>query len=323
VGTAYTAGVLPNDRSQRKDIVTNVTLCIDSALTLEQYCDGRRSPEPYSESFFQSFEDAAMEKKKTLPKRFLVTALLILSGVAFASWGLILPGGKTASQDLPQVKNGTRSFQLVSKELRQFGEEFVVLEMKNVSRKGITAYSISASPNGRTDTDYNISGHVIAPGETEEIEIPRATVNAADSTDSRGEIRILAVVFEDGTSEGDPAITSWIRERRLGEKFQFRQIARLLRDGISALASTSSVNLTSLRASISSLPEATGDLNSAAFREGLRDAKKDELTLLERLEKTQLDTQTGAQNISSLRDGLNDILQQTRKWIVSSRDLQR
>jgi len=313
VGTAYTAGVLPNDRSQREDIVTNVTLCIDSALTLEQYCDGRRSPEPYSESFFQSFEDAAMEKKKTLPKRFLVIALLILSGVAFASWGLILPGGKTASQDLPQVKNGTRSFQLVSKELRQFGEEFVVLEMKNVSRKGITAYSISANPNGRTDTDYNISGHVIAPGETEEIEIPRATVNAADSTDSRGEIRILAVVFEDGTSEGDPAITSWIRERRLGEKFQFRRIERLLRDTISALVSTE--NLKSLRASIASLPEDSGDLDSTAFRSGLHAAKEDGLTLIDRLEKTHLTTKAGSQNIISLRDGLNDILQQTSEWV--------
>ena len=256
-----------------------------------------------------------METKRILPIRSLVTLLLIMAGVAFASLGLILPGGKTASQDLPQVKNGTRSFQMVSKELRQFGEEFVVLEMKNMSRKGITAYSISADPNGRTDRDYSISGHVIEPGEMEEIEIPRTAVKSADLSNSPGEIRILAVVFEDGTSEGDPAIASWIRDQRQGKKVQFRRIERLLRKAINASGSPSPANLKSLRASIASLPETTEELDSAAFRSGLRHAKQDVITLIDRLEPTQLAMKAGSQSISSIRDGLNDILQQTSKWI--------
>ncbi|SRR6266404_392722 len=256
-----------------------------------------------------------METKRILPIRSLVTLLLIMVGVAFASLGLILPGGKTASQDLPQVKNGTRSFQMVSKELKQFGEEFVVLEMKNVSRKGITAYSISADPNGRTDRDYSISGHVIEPGEIEEIEIPRTAVKSADLINSPGEIRILAVVFEDGTSEGDPAICSWIRDQRRGKKVQFRRIEQLLRRAINANDAPTLANLKTLRDSIASLPETTGEMDSAAFRSGLRGAKGLVVNLIDRLETTQLAAKAGSQNISSALDGLNDILQQTSTWI--------
>jgi hypothetical protein len=102
-----------------------------------------------------------MEKKKAFLRSWRIVGLTFgLVCVALLSFSIWLPHTKSDSQkdNLPQVINKTESFQLVSAE-KQGG--VLLLKIKNVSEKGITAYSISSRPTGREDTDYSISGQVI------------------------------------------------------------------------------------------------------------------------------------------------------------------
>src|SRR5919205_134396 len=112
-----------------------------------------------------------MKKDKTFSQRFrsigLTFGILCVALLILGQW---LPNTRSDSQKdiFPKINDETESFQLTSAEIT--GDN-LVLKMKNISSKGITAYSISTRPSSRVDTEYSLSGHVIVPGAIEEIEV--------------------------------------------------------------------------------------------------------------------------------------------------------
>lgn len=258
-------------------------------------------------------------KKTSTSRTWRIIGLAFgISCVAVVGSSLWLPHSQSNSQDdPPQIKNETASFQLVSQEKRG---GVLVLTMRNVSAKGITAYSVSDGPQSRVDTDYTISGHVIKPGDIEEIEIPLATLDKKKSSSGKKiEIRILAVVFHDHTSEGNPGIAAMIQQVRLGQKIQLGRINRLIRQALKSPDASFPAALSGLKASIASLSEDPDKDQSSYVHSGLHDAKGDVLRLIEELEEKENAKSLGALaeggTVPFLREGLNKIIQESEKWV--------
>jgi hypothetical protein len=263
-----------------------------------------------------------MEKTNTSRTWRIIGLAFGISCVAVVGSSLWLPHSQSSSQDdLPQIRNETASFQLVSQEKRG---AFLVLTMRNVSAKGITAYSVSGDPNGREDMDYAIGGHVIKPGDIEEIEFSLSSLDKAYSAKGKkSQIRILAVVFDDHTSEGNPGVAAMIRENRLGKKIQLKRINRLIREALRSLDANSSNVLGSLKSDIASLPEDADKDQSSYVHDGLHSAKQDILGLIEELEQKENARGLGALTEHPraggtglfLREGLDKIIQESEKWV--------
>ncbi len=249
-----------------------------------------------------------------------IPIVFVLLCVAVFGTGILSSGVRSNSQEdrLPQVKNETESFQLVSIEKNK---DLITLRMKNASDRGITAYSVSSHGRSRADTDYSISGHVIAPGEIEEIEIPFSSLNTSGAFTGKGpEIRILTVVFDDHTSEGDFTAAADIRNTRIGKKIQLKRINRLMEEALKSSDADSLNTLNNLKLRIATLPENIEKGQPFAVGSGLRNAKEDILTLIDRIEERQKDSNAKPQvygnNNTDLRGELTKLLREGEKWIA-------
>lgn len=158
----------------------------------------------------------------------------------------------------------------------------VLLTLRNDSNKVIKAVSLSSSGvNNRSEmigTDQ-----VIAPGAlyTEQCGLPSPT------SQEKG-ITILAVVYEDGTSDGDAKFVRQIFDARAGTQAQLARILPLFRD---VLATPKGMSLMqkweAIKLKLEQLPEEEQG-KSFEFRMGLHDAKElaiDKLKQLERIEQ--------------------------------------
>ncbi|MBI3653595.1 MAG: hypothetical protein HY231_21400 [Acidobacteria bacterium] len=224
---------------------------------------------------------------------------------------------KQPQNDIPKVKNETESFYLENIERR---EKRLILKMKNISGKGITAYSFSTNENEKQDFDYSISGHVIKPGEIEEIEISLDNLSPRDGVANKNStIRILAIVFEDHSSEGDFNIANEIRDHRLGEKNYIQRINQYIEEVLTSPKLDPSTALKMLKSHIALVSEDTYPKFSFAYRMGLRSAKRNILYLLENLEqqekKGKFQTQTLNNTGSSFRQEINKIKSQMEGWL--------
>lgn len=261
-----------------------------------------------------------MEEKTTLGRSWRAIGLAVgLVCVVSAGSALWLPHSKSNTQDgLPQVKNETASFQLVSEEKRG---SFLVVKVRNISGKGITAYSVSLGRSSRQDMDYCISGYTIEPGSTEEIEFPLSDLDVTDTSNGkRTQIRILSVIFADRTSDGDRGVAAMIQDRRLGKKIQLKRINRMIRDALASGDANLSSALDTLKAGIGLLSEGPdGKEQSSYVNSGLHDAKVDVLRLIERFEQNERAKTLGVADETQrghlLRESLNKVVQESEKWV--------
>jgi hypothetical protein len=158
----------------------------------------------------------------------------------------------------------------------------VYLLLRNDSDKAITAISLSSSGvNYRSDLIN--SNNIIASGAsyTERCGLP-------SSTGTEKGITVLAVVYEDGTSDGTPEFVGQILDARAGAQAQLARILPLLRE---IAATPKSMRLMQKREAIKlkfeQLPEEEQG-KSFAFCVGLHDAKElaiDKLKQLEQIEQ--------------------------------------
>src|SRR5215831_6156021 len=211
-------------------------------------------------------------------KRTIVKGALVVVAVGLIVWsGLILLSAKQKRQR--KIDNLTESFQVLSVQEADHG---LVLQLKNGSNKLITAYSLSLGPNDMMETDFvpGLGRQGVAPGETESITIP--LVGQGPPT-----ITIGAIVFEDGSSEGDFEAADDIRDRRIGDRIQLQRIQALI-----AKASPEPDAIKELKRQISSLSDVPPYKNhSQGIRSGMNFAKDWTLKMLERLEAGELDDQ--------------------------------
>jgi hypothetical protein len=210
---------------------------------------------------------------------FIVLAVLVL---VIALLQPRMRGSRSSRQETavqPQIDNKTLAFQVVN--LTQQASEYV-LSIKNISNKNVNGYSL-ASGGYSKDSDLTIGDQVISPGEIAEVIIPK------DASDTGPQIiRILAVFFEDHTDEGEPSAVKRIKDRRLGKKLQLKRILPLIKAALDTADSNPAAALASLKTKVASLSEEPETVMSRDVRTGLRSAKQDLLTELEKINEANL-----------------------------------
>jgi hypothetical protein len=213
--------------------------------------------------------------KTILPERVFTLVLLVFCGMLFyaatwSSWASSKIKDSRSKQiekldrlrdslrvgDL-KVSNKTQHLYIVSIEKKQDNQ--ILISLRNDYAKKITSYELSMGSK-LTLVDYKYSDHEdgISPGNVvEELQ----TIDIDPELSEKG-IAILAVLFEDGTSDGDPAHIQEIVQYRLGGKMQLERALLMLekvkarpRNEISAELARIKADLNSSRDQDSALPQ--------------------------------------------------------------------
>jgi hypothetical protein len=112
-------------------------------------------------------------------------------------------------------------------------------------------------------------------------------------------ITILAVLFEDGTSDGATPAIAEIKEKRAGTKIQLKRILPLIQNVLSPAGSSKLITLDQLKEQIASLPDEGEDAASSHAKKGFRSAKEDALMNLQNLEQSDMGLQAGLARIKA------------------------
>lgn len=168
---------------------------------------------------------------------------------------------RTDSQGPPlKLSNRTSGFEAVKVESN--GER-VRLTLKNNYNKTITAYAISTGDNRLSLHEFGF----------EDLLTPGSTRNHDVRLPSEGNITVLAVVFEDRTSDGDARAAKEINDYRLGKKTQYNRIVPLLNKVLAARDNEMESALEQAQAEIYRLSSDSAE-KSHFIIAGLSDAKE-------------------------------------------------
>lgn len=181
-------------------------------------------------------------------------------------------GNKGNSQNTPiQLQNRTTAFDVAKAEVNN-GR--VRLTLKNNYNKTIAAYAISTGGGSHNLRELG-SEELITPGSTRYHEL---------RVRSEANITILAVVFEDRTSDGDPTAAKEINDYRLGKKIQYDRIVPILNRVLSARENEMQLALSEAQSGVQAL--SSGSAKKPHFIiAGLRDAKEAILMDIEELKQ--------------------------------------
>lgn len=213
-------------------------------------------------------------KKLSYLNVIFVFTCLILTGA------VLWPDVRHTSQKGSSYRfnNETRSLEVV--ELEREGDS-IHLILKNVSSKSITGVQVQL---GRVTIQSEFLGgdETFLAGALHERYYP-----LQEGMDREG-INILAAVFDDGSSEGNPEAVRQIKDKRLGEKTQLRRVLPLVQQAIEAPDADAPAALDRLRTDILGLQVERGNGLSDDFSLGLHDRK---LLLLQQLDTLRRDQQ--------------------------------
>lgn len=158
-------------------------------------------------------------------------------------------------------------------------EHFVVLTLRNDSIRVITAFVLNTS-GVILRSEMIGSDFVMAPGTTTKklCELPSPT-NPGEG------ITVLAVVYEDGTSDGDASFVKRIFDARAGRQAQLMHILPSFRDALIASKTMSLVQKReAIKLKIEQLSEEV-EGQSLEFRVGLHDEREEALANLKEIEQ--------------------------------------
>jgi len=170
----------------------------------------------------------------------------------------------------PRVQNMTRSFELTqarrNPDIDGAGPE---LSLRNGYDKNITAFAVSV--NGliiMSDFAYseNEDHRTIAPGAvyTNVFGSIRRSINNATAGQESFDIKVLAVLFDDRSSDGDDKGVAFLLDHRLKSKRILTRIVDLLNVDLNPLQTIDDTSTADLRSRISSLsnnPDDASDVN--------------------------------------------------------------
>jgi len=255
-----------------------------------------------------------MKRKKAWHVSSLIAVIVfVLAGVVF-NGASVRSSKKVSSQQedsKPKLRNFVSAFKVESFERVK---DHFILGLRNISSKGISAYSYSLGPvnhpTNRDDIDGLIGDTVIAPNEVKEIQIPViALIHSAEvAPNHEASINIIAVVFEDRTVEGDRKVTASITDIRLGEKIQFKRIHPLLKETLNTAGDDITSKIGDLEARIAALSEEPEPGQSDAVKTGLHSAKEGVLHLLR---EHVIMSDVGANK----QAGLKHVANQIEEWL--------
>ncbi|HEX8128889.1 MAG TPA: hypothetical protein VF527_07295 [Pyrinomonadaceae bacterium] len=230
-------------------------------------------------------------KLTAFQKTFLTVTLISVSCLTLLVSNYSATRGSSIQENRPQIINRTSGFQLSS--LTEKDGDYVML-LKNNYSKNINGYIIGIGSSGKVSVDLTIGSHLIIPRGVAEERIPIS--NLRDSSQGgmlHRSITILAVLFEDGTSEGEALAIAEIKERRAGTKIQLKRILSVIQGSLSSRVSMKPTTIGRLKEQIISLSEEAEDTTSTHAKKGFRSAKEDALMRLQNLEQSDIGLQEG------------------------------
>jgi hypothetical protein len=176
------------------------------------------------------------------------------------------------------VNSLVRGLTIVDIEIQK---HFAVVTLKNDSNRVITAFALSSSGIIlRSEMIGSDKAMASATTTTKLCDLP-------SSTSPEEGIIILAVVYEDGTSEGDAKFVKQIFDARAGTQLQLTRILPLFRD---ASVTPKTMSLTqkreAMKLKLEQLPEEE-EGQSLEFRVGLHDEKERAMNNLKELERIE------------------------------------
>lgn len=162
-----------------------------------------------------------------LHKRLLFLLVPFLVGVAYLG-STVLSASAKKDKYIVKINNLTQSCDLSIVEKHK---DHFKMTIHNNSDKAITAYVITSRRNPRTvftfreEFAFSEIDRVIAPGQNYD-----TVIDIANCTNSQGKVALdfSCVIYEDGSSEGDPKTIHDTVESRLGRKIQIMKILPVL-----------------------------------------------------------------------------------------------
>lgn len=231
-------------------------------------------------------------------KTFLTCALISVCCLTLLVSNSSATRGLNGQEDRPQITNRTSAFQPAS--LTEKDGDYI-LSLKNNYSKSINGYVIGIGARGKLTIDLTIGSRVIMPGDVAEERIPTSNLRASSQAGTaHPSITILAVLFEDGTSEGATPAIAEIKERRAGTKIQLKRILPLIQNLLSSPGSAKLSNLSQLKEQIASLPDAAEEAASLHGRQGFRGAKDEALMHLQNLGQSDTGLEEGLTRIKGV-----------------------
>ena len=192
----------------------------------------------------------------------LVAIIFVALCVATLFVGLTLSRSKSGDRRTPRIFRDTQALELVAMEATTNGNLRVVF--KNVSARDINGFVVALPGGGELTIDTSTGDRVIAPQATQDLEIPAGS--------EVPEITIRAVMFADGSVEGNALTASQVKQRRGALKRELQRGLDLLRDVTESSEADSPAIFDKLEAAISNLAI---DPSLRSHDTGLLEAKQD------------------------------------------------
>lgn len=145
------------------------------------------------------------------------------------------------------------------------------LQFKNISAKALNGFVLGLANQREIELDTTTGDRVIAPGEVQDIVIP----GPSPST-----ITILAVMYSDGSLEGDPITVAQLRDKRSALKAELKRIFGLVVAEAQSRDADIPGAFDRLESAMSKLPSPVADDHTPQAN-AQRAAKEDVASLLE------------------------------------------
>lgn len=220
-------------------------------------------------NFPQRFQDSTVSTTNSTrirPRKWTVLACAAV--VACTAVALATVGSSTFKSKTTQIHlvNNTGGLALVAQEVIDGRTR---LQFKNISAKDVNGFVLGLANLSQIELDTATGDRVIGPGEVEDIEIP----GPSPST-----ITLLAVMYADGSLEGDPITVAQLRDRRSALKGELKRILGLVVAEAQSRDADIPGAFDRLESAMSKLPVADGHTPQANEQRG---AKEDVASLLE------------------------------------------
>ncbi|HEU0144004.1 MAG TPA: hypothetical protein VFQ47_04400 [Nitrososphaera sp.] len=210
-----------------------------------------------------------MSDKSFKPSLLLVASSVIcMIAVGVTVWAThktIRP----SQANMPGIENKTQLFHLIN--LDQSGRTTRLL-FRNDYNKNITAFQLSIdNAEQQIDLIYadDVERQVIAPGQTFQYLFPSPSGHRVQR------ISIQAVVFEDGSSDGDTTVSRQIIDMHQGIKAQYKKFLPLLKSILDSSNADTEEALNKLESQVLKLTtDYENTTLSSDFRFGLQSAKE-------------------------------------------------
>lgn len=228
-------------------------------------------------SFPQRLQESIVSTTSSTPIRqrrkwiiLACAAVLACTAVVLATVGSSTFRSKTAQINLV---NNTGALALVGQEVIDGRTR---LQFKNISAKDLNGFVLGLANLRQIELDTTTGDRVIAPGEVQDIEI-RGPVPT---------ITILAVMYADGSLEGDQVTVAQLRDRRSALKAELKRILGLFVAEAQSRDADIPGAFDRLESAMSKLPPTLAE-GQTPQANALRGAKEDVANLLELMRHRQ------------------------------------